>query len=185
MVADLVRNVGGEQVDVNQICGSGVDPHLFKATRDDIQSIMAGDIVFYCGLMLEGKMSDTLVKIARKKPVFAVTEMIDESLLISADGFDGHPDPHVWNDVSAWSQCVDAVESALSEFDPAHAAQYRSNAKAYRAKLAQLHQYGVEAVATVPKERRLLLTSHDAFNYFGRAYGIEVQGVQGLSTESE
>ncbi|MGB7342928.1 MAG: zinc ABC transporter substrate-binding protein [Pirellulaceae bacterium] len=185
MVADLVRNVGKEHVAVDQICGSGVDPHLFKATRDDMQTIMGGDIVFYCGLMLEGKMSDTLVKIARKKPVFAVTEMIDESVLIAPEGFDGHPDPHVWNDVSAWSQCVAAVEMALADFDPQHAAEFQANAKAYREQLTKLHQYGVKSVATIPKDSRLLVTSHDAFNYFGKAYDIEVQGVQGLSTESE
>lgn len=185
MVADLVRNVGDEHVSVDQICGSGVDPHLFKATRDDMQTIMSGDIVFYCGLMLEGKMSDTLVKIARTKPVFAVTEMIDESVLITPEGFDGHPDPHLWNDVSAWANCVDAVEKAMVDFDPKHAADYRANADAYREQLSKLHQYGVESLATVPKSSRLLVTSHDAFNYFGNAYGIDVTGVQGLSTESE
>lgn len=185
MVADIVRNVGGEYVDVAQIMGAGVDPHLYKATRDDVRTIMSGDIVFYCGLMLEGKMTDTLVKIASKKPVHAVTEMIDESELLEPEDFAGHYDPHVWMDVSAWSKCVGVIETALSELDPHHAEQYHSNAEAYLTQLTELHEYGKQCISTIPRSSRVLITSHDAFNYFGRAYGLEVQGVQGLSTESE
>lgn len=185
MVADIVRNVGGEHVDVAQIMGAGVDPHLYKATRDDVQTIMSGDIVFYCGLMLEGKMTDTLVKIANKKPVHAVTEMIDESELLEPEDFAGHYDPHVWMDVSAWSKCVGVIETALSELDPDHAEQFHSNAEAYLKQLTELHEYGKQCISTIPESSRVLITSHDAFNYFGRAYGLEVQGVQGLSTESE
>ncbi|MCA8998121.1 MAG: zinc ABC transporter substrate-binding protein [Planctomycetaceae bacterium] len=185
MVADLVRNVGGDHVAVSQICGSGVDPHLYKATRDDVQTIMSGDIVFYSGLMLEGKMSDTLVKVARTKPVVAVTEELDESLLLEPDDFAGHYDPHVWMDVSAWSQCADVVANALAELAPDHAAEFQANAAAYRETLEQLHEFGKQVIGSIPENRRLLITSHDAFNYFGRAYGVDVQGVQGLSTESE
>ena len=109
MVADIVKNVGADHVVVTQIMGSGVDPHLYKATRDDVQTIMQGDIVFYAGLMLEGKMADTLIKVARSKPVIAVTEQIDESQLLEPEDFEGHYDPHVWMDVAAWSKCVDVV----------------------------------------------------------------------------
>jgi len=185
MVADLVRNVGGEHVAVTQIMGAGVDPHLYKATRDDVRTIIGGDIVFYCGLMLEGKMADTLVKVARNKPVFAVTEMIDESELLEPAGLQGHYDPHVWMDVARWSKCVDVVAGALAEFDPAHAEDYRANAAAYRQQLDDLHEYGLSSIGSIPEKSRILITSHDAFNYFGRAYGLEVQGVQGISTESE
>jgi manganese/zinc/iron transport system substrate-binding protein len=185
MVADLVRHVGGEHVDVVQIMGPGVDPHLYKATRDDVQSITSGDVVFYCGLMLEGKMTDTLIKIARTKPVFAVTEMIDEEQLLEPDDFQGHFDPHVWMDVAAWSTCVDAVAEALAKFDPPHSDDYQANAEVYRQQLAKLHDYGVSCIGSIPEDSRVLITSHDAFNYFGRAYGLEVQGVQGISTESE
>jgi manganese/zinc/iron transport system substrate-binding protein len=185
MVADIVRNVGGEHVAVTQIMGAGVDPHLYKATRDDVQMIMDSDIVFYSGLMLEGKLSDTLIKSARRKPVVAVTEMIDASTLLEPEDLEGHYDPHVWMDVSAWSECVQAVTESLVEFDPAHADDYRASAEAYRGQLAALHQYGLESIASIPEDRRVLITSHDAFNYFGRAYGLEVLGVQGLSTESE
>lgn len=196
MVADLVRAVGGEhadvtgdsaesRVEVTQLLGAGVDPHLYKATRDDVQTIAAADVVFYNGLMLEGKMADTLVKIGRTKPVYAVTESLEESVLLTPDGADGHHDPHVWMDVEAWSRCVDSVADALATFDPPNADRYRANAKAYQENLAELHAYAKSSLATIPKESRVLVTSHDAFNYFGRAYDLEVLGIQGLSTESE
>ncbi len=185
MVADVVREVGGEHVDVSQICGPGVDPHLYKATRDDVASLMSADMIFYSGLMLEGKMTDTLIKMARSRPVVAVTESIDESLLLEPEDFEGHYDPHVWMDVSAWSQCVDAISSALSEFDPTHASVYETNAQGYKEQLEKLHQYGVDSIGSIPEGSRVLVTSHDAFNYLGRAYGLDVQGVQGISTESE
>jgi manganese/zinc/iron transport system substrate-binding protein len=185
MVADLVRNVGGDRVVVTQICGSGVDPHLYKVTRDDVRALRNADLVFYCGLMLEGKMSDTLVKEARTRPVVAVTEALDESTLLEPDDFGGHFDPHVWMDVSAWSKCVDVIADELSRFDAAGESIYRENAKAYQAALTKLHAYGEQAIASIPAGSRILVTSHDAFNYFGRAYGLEVLGVQGISTESE
>jgi len=185
MVADVVRIVGGERVNVTQICGAGVDPHLYKVTRDDVRTLMQADIVFYAGLMLEGKMADTLVKLGRAKPVVAVSEAIDQELLLQPDDFAGHDDPHIWMDVSAWAQSVPVVADALVRLDPAGEAGYRARATAYQAKLAELHAYGQQALATVPAESRVLVTSHDAFNYFGRAYGLEVLGVQGISTESE
>ena len=185
MVAELVRNVGGEHVKVTQVMGAGIDPHLYKATRDDVQMLIDGNIVFYSGLMLEGKMSDVLVKIARGKPVVAVTELIDASSLLEPDDFKGHFDPHVWMDVAAWSHGVDAVATAMASFDPKHADEYLQNAKAYQKQLAELHAYGRKSIGTVPRDQRVLITSHDAFNYFGRAYDLDVQGVQGLSTESE
>lgn len=185
MVADVVRNVGGEHVQVDQLCGPGVDPHLYQVQTDDVHLLGAADMVFYCGLMLEGKMTNALVQQARKKPVFAVTELIDESLLIEPQGAAGHTDPHVWNDVSAWEQTVVAVEEALSGFDPVHADDYKTNSAAYRKKLQRLHLYGIKSLQTVPEESRVLVTSHDAFSYFGRAYGLQVAGVQGLTTESE
>jgi manganese/zinc/iron transport system substrate-binding protein len=185
MVADIVRNVGGDHVEVTQLMGSGVDPHLYKTTRDDVQTIMRGDVVFYSGLMLEGKMADTLVKISRTKPVYAVTELLDASYLLEPAEMQGHYDPHVWMDVAAWSKCATTVADALAEYDPPHAAEYRANAKAYQARLDALDEYGKRMAATVPADSRVLVTSHDAFNYFGRAYGLEVQGVQGISTESE
>ncbi|MFG0262577.1 MAG: metal ABC transporter solute-binding protein, Zn/Mn family, partial [Novipirellula sp. JB048] len=185
MVADIVRNVGGDHVDVTQMMGAGVDPHLYKATRDDVQMMMAGDMVFYSGLMLEGKMADVLIKIARNKPVIAVTEAIDEAYLLEPEDFEGNPDPHVWMDVLAWSQCVDVVAKTMADFDPPHAAEYHANAASYTELLSELHAYGLKSIGSIPRDRRVLITSHDAFNYFGRAYDLDVLGVQGLSTESE
>lgn len=185
MVADLVRNVGGEHVEVTQLFGAGVDPHLYKATRDDVRTILSGDVVFYSGLMLEGKMADTLTRIALQKPVVAVAEVIDKDRLLEPEDFQGHPDPHVWMDVAAWSLCVDVIATELARLDPAHEADFQANARRYRDQLRQLDEYGRTAIATIPESSRVLVTSHDAFNYFGRAYGLDVQGVQGISTESE
>jgi manganese/zinc/iron transport system substrate-binding protein len=185
MVADIVRHVVGSRVEVTQLMGAGVDPHLYKPTRDDVLTIERGDVVFYSGLMLEGKMTDTLIKIGRGKRVYAVTELIDEKRLLEPEEQAGHFDPHVWMDVSAWSECVTAVANALSEIDAPHADEYRTRANTYREQLAQLHAYGEKSIGSIPSASRVLITSHDAFNYFGRAYGLEVQGVQGISTESE
>jgi manganese/zinc/iron transport system substrate-binding protein len=185
MVADIVRNVGGDNVRVDQLMGAGVDPHLYKTSRDDVIQIDSANLVFYSGLMLEGKMTDVLVQIARKKPVYAVTEEIDEQFLLVPEDMVDHYDPHVWMDVSAWSKCVSVVATALTAYDPPHADEYAERAKAYQTRLNALHEYGKNCIASIPEDRRLLLTSHDAFNYLGRAYGIEVRGVQGLSTESE
>lgn len=185
MVADIVRQVGGPHITVKQLMGAGVDPHLYKATRDDVSQMMNGQMVIYSGLMLEGKMGDVLVKLAGKKPVIAVTERLDEKTLLEPEDFGGHQDPHVWMDVAAWSKAVETVAAALADFDPKHAAEYQKKSEAYRAQLAQLDEYGKKSMASIPSDSRLLITSHDAFNYFGRAYGLEVKGVQGISTESE
>ncbi len=185
MVADVVRQIGGDRVAVNQVCGSGVDPHLYKATRDDVQAMMNADMIFYSGLMLEGKMSDTLIKVARSKPVIAVTESLDESVLLEPDDFAGHFDPHVWMDVSAWSKSAAVIAEELAKYDVDGTATYQTNLKTYQEHLAALHQYGKTSIGSIPPESRVLVTSHDAFNYFGRAYGLEVLGVQGISTESE
>jgi len=185
MVTDVVKQVAGDKATVTGIIGSGIDPHLYKPTRDDVVLLMRADVIFYSGLMLEGKMADTLIKVGRSKPVFAVTESLDERYLLSPAGFGGHHDPHVWMDASAWSKCVEVIATKLGEYDPANAATYTGNADALRKKIDALHEYGKKVVATVPEKSRVLITSHDAFNYFGRAYGLDVRGVQGISTESE
>lgn len=186
MVTDIVRVVAGDKGEVTGLMGEGVDPHLYKPTRGDVAKILAADIIFYSGLMLEGRMTDTFFKAARKgKPVYPVTELIEESFLLEPKEFAGHWDPHVWMDVSAWSMCVAAVAKALGEFDPPNAAYYKANADAYGETLAELHAYIKDIMKTIPAEQRVLITAHDAFNYFGRAYGIDVMGIQGISTESE
>lgn len=185
MVTDIVRAVAGDKAAVQGIIGQGVDPHLYKPTRDDISAMMGADVVFYSGLLLEGKMTDSLVRIAKNKAVCAVTEKIDAAYLLEPDGAAGHADPHVWMDAGAWSQAVQAVADELAAFDPDNADYYKENAQSYQKQLAELDAYGKRVMATIPESQRVLITSHDAFNYFGRAYGIRVMGVQGVSTESE
>jgi manganese/zinc/iron transport system substrate-binding protein len=185
MVTDIVANVAGERASVRGLIGSGVDPHLYYPTRSDVIALQNADVVFYAGLMLEGKLAGTLEKVGRTKPVFAVTEKVDASYLLEPPDLEGHPDPHVWMDPLAWARCVEAVGEALSKWDPANADEYRANVEAYVEKCRELHEYGKTAIATIPAHSRVLITSHDAFNYFGRAFNLQVMGVQGLSTESE
>jgi manganese/zinc/iron transport system substrate-binding protein len=185
MVADLVREVGGERVSVTQLMGPGVDPHLYKGTRDDVRAIIAADLVFYSGLMLEGKVIDMLEKVGRKKPVLAVTDAIDQAALTTEAGDAAHPDPHVWMDVALWAQCVHEITDGLRDYDREGADAYQKAASVYLEKLMALDAYGKQVIGTIPPEGRVLITSHDAFHYFGQAYGLEVFGVQGLSTDSE
>ncbi len=186
MITDSVREVAGDRAEVVGLIGEGVDPHLYNPTRTDVTQFMRADIIFYNGLQLEGKMTDVLVRVGRSgKPVHAVTELIDPAYLLEHDEWEGYSDPHVWMDVSAWMKALDAVTEAVIGFDPLHADEYERRAAAYRAQLQELHEYVARVVNTIPEHNRVLITAHDAFNYFGRAYGIEVRGIQGLSTESE
>lgn len=184
MVADLVREIGGDQVTVKQLMGSAVDPHLHKPSRDDVQAIAGSDAVFCNGLMLEGKMAQALEMSSQSRP----TCIVGSQLQLPQDiaGADPHhPDPHVWMDVSLWSEAAGVVGKFMQTLDPKNAQQYAERSAALKTKLDQLHAYGQKIIATIPAERRVLITSHDAFRYFGRAYGLEVQAIQGISTESE
>lgn len=186
MVTDLARRVAGDRARVVGLIGSGVDPHLYTPTRSDVKRMLGADMILYNGLLLEGKMTDSLIRAASSgKPVYAVTEMIDESELLEPDAFEGHFDPHVWMDPLVWSACVGAVRDRLIEFDPEGADAYRANARAFTNEIAALHAYAESVLASVPERSRVLVTAHDAFNYFGRRYGYEVVGIQGISTESE
>jgi len=184
MVADIVREVAGNKAVVTNVIGAGVDPHVYNPTRGDVAVLMKSDIVFYSGLLLEGQMTEILAKVGNRKPVHAVTELLQKEYLIHDDRTN-HDDPHVWMDVKGWSNAVEVVAGALAEFDPSNAALYITNAAAYRGRLAALDEYARKAIASIPADRRVLVTAHDAFNYLSRAYGIEVIGIQGISTESE
>jgi manganese/zinc/iron transport system substrate-binding protein len=186
MVTDIVREVAGDKAKVTGLMGEGVDPHLYKPTRDDVAKLLQADVVFYSGLMLEGRMTDTFLKVARKgTPVFTVTEQLDEKFLLEPPEFAGHTDPHVWMDVRGWIEAVKVVARALGDLDIENKTYYEQNSKRYIEQLTKLDEYAKKAMATIPKEQRVLITAHDAFNYFGRAYGVEVRGIQGISTESE
>jgi len=182
MVADLVERIGGEHVKVQQLMSAGIDPHQYKAAPADRIACDRADVIFYSGLHLEGKLADMFEKLAAKKPVYAVADKLPEASLLSSDG--AH-DPHVWFDVSLWRQTIPVVRDALIEHDPAHAEEYRRNAAGYEAELDKLHEECKAALAGVPESQRVMITAHDAFEYFGRAYGVEVHGIQGISTESE
>jgi manganese/zinc/iron transport system substrate-binding protein len=183
MVTDLVKQVGGDRVQVQGLMGPGVDPHLYKATPSDVKKLREADVIFYSGLMLEGKVQDVLVKLARsRKFVYAVTDAIPRRALLQSSG---HPDPHVWFEVPLWSQCVETVVKGLSEFDPSGKAYFEQRGREYQARLDRLHQWALQRAAELSPARRILITSHDAFSYFGRAYGFQVVGLQGISTVTE
>jgi manganese/zinc/iron transport system substrate-binding protein len=183
MVADLVEHVGGQHVTVTPLMGEGVDPHLYKASSGDVSRLNQADMVVYSGLHLEGRMGDVLARLARRKPAFAVTDGLDHERLLKVGP--NQFDPHVWFDVGLWAECLSRVETELVGFDPAHEADYRHEAAAYRQELAELDKWCRDQIASIPIERRVLVTAHDAFHYFGRAYDIEVKAIQGISTQAE
>ncbi|MBM4111919.1 MAG: manganese transporter [Phycisphaerae bacterium] len=185
MVGDLARQIGGDRVQVRDLMGEGVDPHLYKASPGDVRLLSDADMILFCGLHLEGRMSDVITRMASRRTVVQVTERIDESKLREPPEFEGHFDPHVWFDVSLWSKAAERVRDALVEKDAAGRAAYEANAKEYLALLDELHRYAKSTMSTIPADKRVMVTAHDAFGYFGRAYGLEVLAIQGISTDSE
>lgn len=186
MVTDMVRQVGGDRVEVDGLMGPGVDPHLYKPAASDVTRLSKAEVIFYSGLMLEGRMADLFAKMARTgKRVYAVTESIPEKELLEPESFQGHWDPHVWGDPLLWAKCVDTVVTGLSEADPAGKAHYAARGAQAKEAFKALHAWAQKRINEIPKTQRVLITSHDAFNYFGRAFGIEVVGVQGVSTVTE
>lgn len=185
MITDIVRNVGGDKVEAIGLMKSGVDPHLYKATKGDIDKLTEADIVFYNGLHLEGKMASILEKQSEKKATVAVSRDIDKSALRGMDDGSTEYDPHIWFDVRNWMTATETVRDELIKLDAANANAYRSNAEAYLKKLRELHEETKTKIAQIPEKSRVLVTAHDAFGYFGAAYGIKVTGLQGISTASE
>ena len=187
MVTDLVRIVAGDDAAVTGLMGPGVDPHSYQVTFNDTAALQKADLIFYSGQHLEGKMQDVLVKRAEKYgAVFAVTDGIEKSnLLMPEEEFQGYYDPHVWGDPKLWAKCIKVVANALSEADPGRAEDYQRRADDYHSELLALGEWVRQRISEVPSSQRVLVTSHDAFNYFGQAYGIQVRGLQGISTNSE
>ncbi len=186
MVTDLVKEVGGDRVKVVGLMGPGVDPHLYKPASGDVVKLQRAKVIFYSGLMLEGRMTDLFFRMSRTgKLVYAVTESIPEKDRLEPPEFSGHWDPHVWGDPILWSRCVITVVDGLSKADPAGAAEYAKRGKLVVASYEAMRTWALERVSQVPKTQRILVTSHDAFNYFGKAFGFQVVAVQGLSTVSE
>ena len=185
MITDAVEHVGGSRVEVEGLMGPGIDPHLYKASEGDLRRLERADVIFFGGLHLEAKMADVLERIGERRATQAVTGSIPERRLLSPAAFAGQNDPHVWFDVRLWMLAVEQVRDTLARLDPSSADLYRRNAAAYLEQLEKLDAYVRTQAARVPEERRVIITAHDAFNYFGRAYGFEVRGLQGISTAAE
>ncbi len=186
MIADVARNVGGERVQVIQMMGAGVDPHLYKASEGDVLRLQNADVIFYNGLHLEARMGDILEKLNEYgKTTVAVGETIPPDRLLTPAAFQGFHDPHVWMDVKLWRYTVDAVRDGLIQVDPQHAAIYRANAERYRAEIDDLDAYATTQFGTLTEEQRILVTAHDAFNYFAIGYDFQVFAPQGISTVTE
>ncbi len=187
IIGDLVRQVAGDRVELTTLMGPGVDPHLYKASEGDVQRMAAADVVLYNGLDLEGKMTEVFAQMAQRGITTSAIaeEAVPESLRIGSKEYVGNHDPHVWFDVELWARVARHVGEVLAAKDTARAKAYRTNAAAYAQRLDSLDQYVMEQARRVNPERRVLITSHDAFSYLGRAYEVEVRGLQGISTTSE
>jgi manganese/zinc/iron transport system substrate-binding protein len=185
IVADTVRNIAGDTINLVSLMGPGVDPHLYKASHGDLRSLRDAELIFYSGLHLEGRMQEVFDSLSKKKRVYALAAAIPTDKLTAPVGFDGQFDPHVWFDISLWIRTLEVVKDALSEVFPSHKELYSTHARRYKGQLETLDQWVRDELARVPKAQRVLITAHDAFGYFGRAYGFEVTGLQGISTASE
>ena len=185
MIADVVKNLGKDSVTVQALMGPGVDPHLYKATQGDLGRLQAADIIFYNGLHLEGKMGEVFEKLERIKNVIPVADRVAPSSLLADPIYQEAYDPHIWFDVSLWMTTVEVVLEALIATDQENTGYYTENATLFRNQLGELDAWVRQQIATIPKEKRIMITAHDAFNYLGQAYDIEVRGLQGISTLSE
>jgi manganese/zinc/iron transport system substrate-binding protein len=185
MIAEMVKQVGGERVEVEGLMGPGIDPHLYKASEGDVIRMASADIVVYNGLHLEGKMSGVFERMGNRIRTVAVTDGIDRAKLLRPPEFEGAYDPHVWFDVTLWMDAVKTLEKALAGMDPSHGDVYRANGTRYLKSLEALDRYVRREASIVSPRKRVLITAHDAFNYFGRAYGFRVRGLQGISTVAE
>ena len=185
IIGDAVKNIVQGHAKVITLMGPGVDPHAYRATQQDVKDLLNADIVFYNGLHLEGKMADILHKLSTKKPVYAVGKTLTPDQQLVDANFSIGVDPHIWFDVCLWKQVVQYISDTLQAADPEAAAYYQENTSCYLQKLDTLHQETLQAIQQIPSKQRVLITAHDAFGYFGRAYNIEVRGLQGISTVSE
>lgn len=187
-IGDAVTQIAGDTVQLTTLLGPGIDPHTYVATEGDIRTFQEADVILYNGLHLEAQMERVLEQIGQggRTTVVAVGDKLDPLTLLNWEPSAGFPyDPHIWNDVRLWKQVVELIRDTLIAADSANSATYSQNATAYLAELDQLHTYIESEAAKIAPERRVLVTAHDAFGYFARAYGFEVEAVQGISTESE
>ncbi|TXE13108.1 manganese transporter [Seonamhaeicola algicola] len=184
MITDLVKNIGGDVVDIKGLMGSGVDPHLYKASEGDVTKLANADIIFYNGLHLEGKLVEVFEKMKNKKTI-AIANALDKNTLIGSEYFASNYDPHIWFNIDYWLQAGAFVTKTLEVELPEQAETFRKNWESYHAQLVTLKQEISGIIETLPQEKRILVTAHDAFNYFGKSFHFEVVGLQGLSTATE
>ena len=185
VITDLVENIGGDHVSVTGLMGPGVDPHLYRPSASDVKALQNADIIFYNGLDLEGKMGDIFVKIGRDgTSVLAVSENIPSESLLILDT-NGNFDPHIWWNVELWTEAAKVVATGLKEYDPKNSEKYDNNLLEYLNQLDTLNSNNLNKINSIPSEQRVLVTAHDAFQYFGHAYGFEELAIQGWSTDSE
>ena len=185
MLTDLVKNIGGDLINIQGLMGAGVDPHLYKASEGDVSKLFNADVIFYNGLHLEGKLVEVFEKMEAQKTTVALGEFLAKDDLIASDYFASNYDPHVWFNIQYFKEFSDKVTSVLSDKDPKNAGSYTANNIAFQQELDLLQTRVVNTIATLAPEKRILVTAHDAFNYFGKAYGFKVVGLQGLSTATE
>jgi manganese/zinc/iron transport system substrate-binding protein len=185
MIADGIENIVADAAQIQSLMGEGVDPHLYKATTGDLEKLYNADIIFYNGLHLEGRMVQVLEKLGRLKPVIAIGNGIAEKELLLVDSASHTHDPHIWFDVKNWSAALQYANLALQKYDSTHAQFYAKNASNYLQKLLVLDSVVAKKISQIPENQRLLITSHDAFSYFGKRYAIEVRGLQGVSTAAD
>ncbi|KZS40350.1 manganese transporter [Aquimarina aggregata] len=186
MITDLVKNIGKDLIKVDGLMGSGVDPHLYKASEGDVSKLVNADVIIYNGLHLEGKLVEVFEKMKlQNRKAIAVGESLDKNTLIGSDYFASNYDPHIWFSVTNWKIVTQFVIDKLVEIDAKNASSYKNNGKIYLDKLSQLEKELQNTITTLPKEKRILVTAHDAFSYFGKAFDFNVVGLQGLSTATE
>lgn len=185
MLTDLVKNIGGDLINIQGLMGAGVDPHLYKASEGDVSKLFNADVIFYNGLHLEGKLVEVFEKMEAQKTTVALGEFLAKDGLIGSDYFASNYDPHVWFNIQYFKEFSDKVTSVLSDKDPKNAGSYTANNIVFQQELDLLQTRVVNTIATLAPEKRILVTAHDAFNYFGKAYGFKVVGLQGLSTATE
>ncbi len=186
MITDLVKNIAGDQINLQGLMGSGVDPHLYKASEGDVSKLANADLIFYNGLHLEGKLVEVFEKMhSQKTKTIAISDALDKNTLIGSEYFASNYDPHIWFNIAYWEQATKFVVTKLSEAIPEQKLVFKTNGENYLKQLATLKSNLETTIATLPKENRILVTAHDAFNYFGKAFGFEVVGLQGLSTATE
>ena len=191
MIADALQTMCSDWADVTALMGAGVDPHLYKASQGDTEKLSNADLIVYNGLHLEGKMEVVLKKLAARKKVIPLGEYLSPTSLLPTGNeppsFEkaGSIDPHIWMDLQLWKTALEKLHSDLMLQFPQHKAEIATNFKKYAQSIDSTHNEMIELIKAIPPNQRLMITSHDAFRYFGRAYSIEVKGLQGISTVSE